>query len=168
MAVVSPTPDRGVSWISLEALSQKEPRAAYDYWLRKRGDRAMPHPKDINPAEIGRLLPYVALVDVLEESPPDYFFRIEGELVQRAIGFRRMGQRLSKFKKEYGPVYERAMRRFEAVCAEKVPMAQTSTLTRLGRGFYTIEVVVLPFSQDDLRVDRILHCIGFLKRPIEG
>jgi hypothetical protein len=125
----------------------------------------MPHPKDIDPVEIPALLPYLAVVEVLNETPPDYVYRIEGELVQKAIGFRRMGRRFSEFKAAYGDVYERATTRFEVVCKAKAPHAQTSILTGLGQEFYTIEVASLPLSRDGDRVDRIFHCIGFLKRP---
>lgn len=162
-----PAKTNHVKWIALEALTQPQPKAAYSYWLKKRKDRLMPHPKDIDPIEIPQLLPYLAIVEVLHESPPDYFFRIEGEFVQKAIGFRRMGRRFSEFKDKYGDVYHRATTRFEAVCNAKAPHAQTSILTGLGQDFYTIEVASLPLSCDGDRVDRIFHCIGFLKRPAE-
>jgi hypothetical protein len=154
-----------VSWIPVEALSQKEPRAAYDYWLRKRGDRAMPQPRDIDPTEIGPLLPAVTLVGVLDETPPDYFFRIAGELLKLATGFQCMGHRLSELKDRHGVWYERCVERFDAVCAEKAPKANTSILTGLGRSFYTLEIVWLPLSQDGNRVDRIFSCIGLVQCP---
>lgn len=154
-----------VRWIPVEELTQPQTKAAYAYWRQICGGRLMPDPKSINPIEIPRMLPYVALVDVLNETPPDYCFRIEGELVQTAIGFRRMGHRFSEFKEKYGAVYERATQRFEAVCISKEPRAQTSILTGLGRSFYTIEVISLPLSFDGHTVHRIFHCIGLLKGP---
>jgi hypothetical protein len=51
-------------------------RSAYDYWLRKRGARAMPSRTDIDPSEITKLLPHVMLVDVL--GPSLYRYRLVG------------------------------------------------------------------------------------------
>ena len=41
-------------------------RALYEYWMEKRGDRAMPARADIDPTEIPDLLPIVGLADVIE------------------------------------------------------------------------------------------------------
>lgn len=47
-----------------------------DYWTSKLQGRSMPSRKDIDPAEITRLLPFIALVDVLPEVPVERRYRV--------------------------------------------------------------------------------------------
>lgn len=41
-----------------------EQRQLYDYWVSRTGERPMPSRQDISPADFGRLLPNVSLIDV--------------------------------------------------------------------------------------------------------
>lgn len=148
-----------------ESLKQTQPKEAYAYWLAKRGDRRMPSPDDIDPTEILRLLPYLAIVEVLDETPVDYFYRIEGEAVQTVLGFRRMGRRLTELRAQLGPTHDWIHSWFGRVCAEGAPLAHASALTALNRGFYSVETLFLPLSRDGEKVNRILFCIGYLSRP---
>jgi hypothetical protein len=43
-----------------------EQRQLYDYWLDKAAGRPMPDRRDIHPADIPRLLPYVSLIEVAD------------------------------------------------------------------------------------------------------
>ena len=65
----------------------------YHYWLAKRGDRAMPARKDINPAEIPVLLPYLVIVDKAEDR---FRYRLVGTAVVEQFGhdFTRAAARL--------------------------------------------------------------------------
>jgi hypothetical protein len=58
-------------------------RGLYDYWSAKRGTRVWPSRSDILPEEIKPLLPYVMLVDVLDDGR-HFRFRLVGTDV--AIG----------------------------------------------------------------------------------
>jgi hypothetical protein len=50
---------------------------ALAYWRQLRGGRPMPRRADIDPVDIPKLLPFVMLVDVLEQ-PLDFRFRLIG------------------------------------------------------------------------------------------
>ncbi|MDP6690000.1 MAG: PAS domain-containing protein [Alphaproteobacteria bacterium] len=61
---------------------------ALDYWQRLRGERNMPARKDLNPADIPRLLPKLMLADVsdpeADSKDPHIRFRLVGtEVVGR-------------------------------------------------------------------------------------
>jgi len=56
----------------------------YHYWLAKRGDRAMPARKDINPAEIPVLLPYLVIVDKADDR---FRYRLVGTAVVEQFGY---------------------------------------------------------------------------------
>ncbi len=55
----------------------------YRYWCEKRGSCAIPSRWDINPAEIPALLPYISIVQKVEE---DFRFRLVGSAVVRQFG----------------------------------------------------------------------------------
>src|SRR3546814_21164581 len=65
--------------LTLDFLGQCSPRIrrAWDYWTAKRGDRPMPSRRDIDPAEIPDLLPYLVLTAVLP-APPFLRYRLVG------------------------------------------------------------------------------------------
>ena len=47
-----------------------------EYWTSKLRGRAMPSRSDIDPAEIVRLLPFIALVDVIPDTPIEKRYRV--------------------------------------------------------------------------------------------
>ena len=67
----------------IDRIGEPELRDLYCYWHEKRGGRGYPARADILPEEIARLLPYVMLVDVLDEGR-HFRFRLIGTDV--AIG----------------------------------------------------------------------------------
>ncbi|HEY2889144.1 MAG TPA: PAS domain-containing protein [Dongiaceae bacterium] len=69
--------------------------AMFAYWHGKRGERIAPQPRDIEPGEIKRLLPYLAISDVLRE-PLDLRFRLVGTSIVEAVGYDFTGKRFSE------------------------------------------------------------------------
>jgi hypothetical protein len=153
-------PEYRLREVSIDALKQEEPRAAYAYWRRKCAVGRLPHPKDIDATEIPRLLPYVLIVDCLDEDPRDYYYRLEGEAVREAAGYRRMGKRLSELTGILKATYQVAVSCFEAVRTTGEPKAWAYFLDLPGRDFQHFETVVLPLSFDGTRVDRLFMCSG--------
>ncbi len=56
------------------------------YWQRKAAGRLAPPPRDIDPGEIKRLLPFISIADVLHE-PFDLRFRLVGTAIVEATGY---------------------------------------------------------------------------------
>ena len=55
----------------------------YSYWLSKRSGRLMPARKDMDPVELGKLLPFLCIV----EKPADKVqFRLMGSAMARDLG----------------------------------------------------------------------------------
>jgi hypothetical protein len=155
-------PRKPVPRLALEALTEPQPQAAYAYWQAKRQGRAMPAPNDIDPAEIPKLLPYMTLIEVLHEEPVDYVYRIEGEAVRLAFGFRRMGERLSAIEDRLGAAYPGFRDRLETVRFSREPLAHSSMMTQLRHKLFVMETVLLPLSRSGEGVDRIMACTGFI------
>jgi hypothetical protein len=154
--------------IPVESLVSEQPRAMFAYWSEKCTGRALPAPKDIDPIEIPRLLPYLTLLDVLDESPIDYYYRLEGETLRSIYGYRRAGHRLSEHRDVLGVEgHASVLRSYEIVRSTKKPIIGTASLIGLGRGYYSIEWVCLPLSRDGDNVHRILSCVGIISGPAE-
>jgi len=146
-------------------LTQPQTTAVHAYWLAKRAGRSMPGPRDINPAEIKPLLPYISMSEVLPGPPVDYLYRIDGEAVRSAVGFVRTGHRLSEFKDRLGPAHDWLAECYGALRANPVPRCARMVLSHLGRSFYVLELVYLPLSEDGTTVQRILQALSFVRKP---
>ena len=152
-------------WFPVENLTAEYPLAALAYWSQKRGERELPEASDINPAEIPRLLPYLSVVDVLDETPVDYFYRLEGEALRAVYGYRRARTRLSDYREMLGRGYDLIVENYDAVRLSKKPLAGAGTLNALGRSFYAIEWVCLPLSRGGETVQRLVSCVGLVSGP---
>src|SRR3546814_11904526 len=60
-----------------DVIVEPELREIYHYWSGKRGGRCYPTRADIRPEEIKRLLPFVLLLDVLDDGR-HFRFRLVG------------------------------------------------------------------------------------------
>jgi hypothetical protein len=57
----------------------------FEYWDRKRGDRAMPARRDLDPTEIPRLLPHLRITEILDGCTR-FRYRLVGTAVVEAYG----------------------------------------------------------------------------------
>src|SRR5262249_46853879 len=135
-------------------------------WRTKCGVHGLPRPNDINPSEIPKLLPYLTMVDVLDEVPPDFIYRIEGDAVRQAFGHKRRDKRISELGDIITPSGAEALRELYAFIVDrKQPAAVVTDLTYVSRHFYEVEPVYLPLARDGVRVHRVLSCLGIRARP---
>src|SRR5262245_3725099 len=72
----------------------------YDYWNKLRGKRFAPSLREVDPREISRLLPWVWLVDVVDDGD-DFLFRLGGEKIIEYVGRRLSGARLNHFRNQH-------------------------------------------------------------------
>ncbi len=87
-----------------DVLNFQEPvlQQLHDYWRRQRGARAMPARPDIDVAEIPALLPYIFVIDVLE-NPRDFRFRVAGTHMRQALGEELTGRHIADaFPPDFG------------------------------------------------------------------
>ena len=82
----------------IDYLDRPEHHAAIElaeYWLAKRGDRAMPFRSDIRPTEIPALLPYLIINEVVDNGE-DFRIRLYGTELSRLSGEERTGKLISE------------------------------------------------------------------------
>jgi hypothetical protein len=64
-----------------------------DCWREAAAGRAMPRRQDISPSRLGKALPYVSLLDVVQGSPIDFQYRLIGQHMVVNTGHNLTGKR---------------------------------------------------------------------------
>jgi len=119
-----------------------------------RADRVAPRWSDVQPGDIKSLLPYIMVVDVLEQ-PFDVRYRIVGTAVVEAFGYDFTGETLRLPESDletvaWLDVYQEFVgRRGPCFAQYKVPMSLREALV--------VDVGVFPLSSDGAKVDRLIE-----------
>jgi len=129
----------------------------YEYWRKKApGPGRLPARGDIDPVDLGALLPNVWLVDVVGD-PPRFRFRLIGGAVSK-MG---MPAKVGDFVDEFVQAEAKAqtMAEFAAAARERLPVwfrgpARMPYETKM----FELERIFLPLASDGVRVD-ILLCL---------
>lgn len=70
-------------------------RELFAYWQKKSAGRIAPKPRDIEPGDLKRLLPFIAISDVLHD-PFTLRFRLVGTSIVEAVGYDFTGKRFDE------------------------------------------------------------------------
>ncbi|MGF1625870.1 MAG: PAS domain-containing protein [Alphaproteobacteria bacterium] len=140
-------------------------QAAAKYWLDKCGNRPMPSRTDLDPCEIPALLPHILLLDV-GYDPLDFRYRLIGTAIDQHMNEPRTGQRLRSIPHQAPG--STLWRRLEAVVADRRPMADNVDYVGRYREFKLAEDIILPLSDDALRVDMLLVAVAFVRKDRSG
>lgn len=124
----------------------------HDYWLSRRGGRAMPRRADIDPADIGHLLPQIALVDI-EMEPFRVRYRVVGTKLVEYVGRDFTGLYLDEVRfirpDELLALYHRA-------ATERTPTFRSATWRGPDGIVWGLENAILPLSEDGISVTQCL------------
>ena len=150
------------SAFSANRLADPRLREIHAYWDGKRGGRRMPSRRDLDPAEITTLLPYLQLLDVL--GPPlDFRFRLVGTAVASICARDYTGARLSELPgKGRGSVLWNLL---EEVWRTGEPSAETPPYEGRLLQLLDFASLALPLSDDGTQANMILHALSFTKSP---
>ena len=148
---------------SLETLQDGVLQALLAYWERIRGDRRMPSRQDISPADIPALLPFLILVDRIDD-PPDFRFRLAGTNFRDITRQEATGKRIAEvFPVEFADTMRE---HWTAVADRQQPLACSGRLWVPDRDHVHWEGLLLPLSTDGRWADMLLGGIVFsLNRP---
>jgi len=152
----------GKSLIAVEwgTLNFQEPvlQQLHEYWYRKRGTRTLPARPDIDAAEIPALLPYIFVIDVLE-NPRNFRFRVAGTHLREALGEELTGRYIADaFPPDFGGEVNAI---WNQVVDQKAPVRGWGDLWVPGREFLKWEGLAMPLSSDDQSVNMLLGGIAF-------
>ncbi|PKQ07842.1 MAG: hypothetical protein CVT72_01835 [Alphaproteobacteria bacterium HGW-Alphaproteobacteria-11] len=141
----------------LDALTPPLPQLIA-YWERKRAGRAMPAPADIDPTDIPRLLPYMAIADITYE-PLDMRYRLMGTRLVEMGGVDRTGTSIREGHS--GERLEERLAALQRMLASPGPVALGGRLDWLDRGYRKFQCVHLPLSADGEKVTRLVAAYAF-------
>jgi hypothetical protein len=129
---------------------------ALSYWEGIRGSRAMPRRSDIDPAEIPRLLPFVMLVDVLD-NPLDFRFRLVGTEIDAITAVNLRGQRFSE-SRQLSPG-SNVWSDYLSVATTGQPLTGNVDYVGTDRYVRAIRHCLMPLSDDGARVNMIFVAV---------
>jgi hypothetical protein len=122
------------------------------YWEGKRGGRHMPGRDDINPAELVKFLPYITLVDVVED-PRRFVYRLVGTMEVDIRGFDPTGKGVADAF--FAASAEAALANYQRVLDTRTPFYEQDAFQAVDR--YINEAnLFLPLSDDGESVSKIL------------
>jgi hypothetical protein len=120
-------------------------RDLYRYWEGKRRRRLLPPRRDIDPAEICRLLPFLGLIDGDGEG---YRWRLMGTAIAADLGRDLTGHRFGAFVAP--PEFVAAMSRtFDRVLAECQPIFEESIYKTAAGRLVAVSRLLLPLATAD-------------------
>jgi hypothetical protein len=142
--LTSPEPD----WV---ATCHPDIRLMLEYWRGKCAGRQMPTRADIDPAEIRPYLPYVTLVDVVDDERR-FVYRLVGTMEVALRGGDPTGR--SVVEAFFGRSAETVLRKYEAVCTTRAPYHECDDYQVVDR-YVGEENLFMPLSDDGVRVNKI-------------
>jgi hypothetical protein len=131
-------------------------RRMHEYWLVKRAGRAMPSRADIEPLELRDCLGNLCLVEVTDETPPRFRFRLDGSNLALTTGFDMTGKFLEEMPDpDYRAFVDSIYRR---VLQTRAPVFMANHEDWKG---YDLRVtsVTMPLSTDGVRIDGLLDAV---------
>ena len=146
-----------------EAVTHPKVRRMYDYWLAKRAGRLMPSRSDIDPLELPDCLGNLCLLDVTDDMPRRYRFRIDGTNLAELTGFDLTGKYADQVPE--GGYRDLLIALYERVVLTRAPVFISDHEEWKGSGIQ-VTSVTLPLSSSGDRVDGILDAV-FPSRSFE-
>ncbi len=134
-------------------------RQVYDYWQAKRAARPMPSRRDIDPAELKAVLPYLVLTDVTDGGSR-FRYRLFGTAMVQAFGMDPTGRYVDEVMSE--EKYRKfILGLYRDIVTMRRPVYSTTRYgSRRDVQMWT-ERLMLPLSGDGETVDMILSCQVF-------
>ena len=131
---------------------------ALAYWRAKRGARAMPARRDIDPTEIGSLLPHLQLIDVVDGGVR-YRYRLAGTSLVTAFGREYTGRYLDELFAGERLAY--AQRVFATVCSRQKPVFLRNRYSTTRDVDMMANRLYMPLSKDGSLESIILGVLTF-------
>ncbi|MGB0631198.1 MAG: PAS domain-containing protein [Alphaproteobacteria bacterium] len=134
----------------------------YAYWASKCVDGRLPSRQDINPLEIPRLMPHVAIVDVRHEPEMDFFYRLQGTYIVEHLYQDHSGKWFSEIPHQKPP--SQIWSNCAKVVESKMPLLANTPYVGPQSSFRDLEDLILPLSSDGELVDSLLVFVCYLPR----
>ncbi len=131
------------------------------YWHAKRGDRALPLRKDIDPLELQRHLGSLVIIECLP-GLADFRYRLIGTRIVDAYGRDSTGKTVRELYEAQDPEYcAFLLEVYRAVAAQRVMARIRATLRPVRKHFRLADSLLLPLDGGDGTVRWLLNEVLF-------
>lgn len=121
----------------------------YQYWRKVKGDRLMPSRADISIPDLKHMLPTLMLLEYLK-AENTFLFKLIGTKCVKYYG-EKTGKTMNMFEE-----YKEAQKRLLRLVREKEPYYVVGTLNNINKNYINTSFIVLPLSDDNFNVNKIL------------
>jgi hypothetical protein len=128
------------------------------YWRGKRGRRELPRRSDIDPTEIGKLLPHLQLIEVVGGGAR-YRYRLVGTSLVTAFGREYTGKYLDELFT--GDRLANAKRVYGMACSRRKPVFLRNRYSSMRDLEMVANRLYMPLSDDGAAVNMILGALTF-------
>jgi hypothetical protein len=141
------------------ALSAVEPRhpllqRLFCYWQERRGARAFPARRDVDPVDFSYALGHVSLIDVAHE-PLRFRFRLVPSTIAHYLGYETTGKNVDAIPEP--ELRACLIASYTLVVNERRPLFSAAERNLDGRR-WRYEVAYLPLSSDGTTIDMLMVC----------
>ena len=133
-------------------------RTTLDYWEQRRGARAMPRRRNIDPAELRQVLPHVQITEVIDGGAR-FRYRLVGTAIVEAFGAEFTGKYVDELVSGERDSFVHAC--YRAVCAARRPAFVRSKYITTKNVDLTANRVLAPLSEDGVEVNQIPGALTF-------
>ncbi len=120
----------------------------------------MPSRAEIDPLDVPDLLSIIFLIDVVDEAEgPEFRFRLVGSKIVEVVGWDPTGQSFTSFYDEEN--LEEMTALYGQVATSGEPFLNSATAPFSNKDYVRLVRLLLPLSEDGVRVDMILGCLFF-------
>ena len=138
-------------------ISDDRLRRLYAYWTGKKGDRRVPRRADIAPEEIADILPWVLLMERVDNR---IRYRLVGDEFRQVYGDKLIGMYLDEIDLDH--ITAAYIEEYDRAAREMIPVARKWVFTKLSGRHLEYERLILPLSPDDKTVNMYLTgAVGF-------
>ncbi|WP_299378367.1 PAS domain-containing protein [uncultured Kiloniella sp.] len=132
----------------------------YQYWNQQKGDKLMPARADLDPADLGHLLPNI-LIHEVQAEPLDFRYRLVGSEIVSHINQNPTGTWMSQIPHQKKP--SKLWNFLEDAVVNKHPVIANPPYLGKYKEFKFIEDIILPLSADGKNVNMLFIGVDFLK-----
>lgn len=145
-------------------LAGEDQIALFEYWSQRRHGRRMPARADIDPAELGKLLPNLMLIEASDGPERRYRYRLVGTRVVQATGEDRTGRHFDEV--EFFQRFPNVLAQYTEIIDKASPLFMPEPFCNETHGTtYDVERLMLPLGRNDDKVDMILVHFRFMSGP---
>ena len=151
--------------IKLRDLSDPKVLDVLNYWYAQRGDRRMPSPDQVNPADLRHALPYMMMLQV-DHDPFDISYRLIGEHIIDSHGGNFRGRSVREVDSVKPKLGSLLFELFKAVAELRRPIGAGGEMEFGGGGYMKFQAAYMPLSYDGERTDRIVTVTSYRRVPV--